>query len=116
MSTRTVSIDSRVFGELRGSKKSTSITKGKSSDSEKKSSSSSGVSSRSDLHELISKIESMKNLRQVPIKNLEKKKQQELQDLRSAAMLLRKGKNYGLVVDAIHKNFSQTNDLQPGTA
>lgn len=112
MSVRTAQISSRVFGDLRSSKKSSAFPKGKPAvDSVK----SGAITSRSDLQELINKIESMKNMKHVPIKNLEKKKQQELEDLKSAAMLLRKGKNYSLVVDAIKNNFATTNDIQPDT-
>jgi hypothetical protein len=58
----------------------------------------------------------MKNLKHVPIKNLEKKRQQELEDLKAASMLLRKGKGYKRVVDAISKNFaSSSGEIKAGT-
>lgn len=108
MSSRTVSLSSNAFSKSESQGKQ--VSKGKTGKTQ-----SSGVSSRSEIQEFVSKIESMGHLSHVPIKNLEKKKQLELHDLRSAANLLRKGKSYGLVVDAIKRTFGSKKNLQPAT-
>jgi hypothetical protein len=106
MATRTVSVSSRVFGEVKSKKKSTTIEKGKGSET---------ISSRSDIHKIVDEIKQMKSLKNVPLKNLDQKNQQKLADIRKAALLLRRGKNYDTIVDAIKTNYQSTNDVRPDT-
>lgn len=106
MASRTVSVSSRVFGELKSKKRSTTIEKGKGSDN---------ISSRSDIHRIVEEIKQMKSLKNVPLKNLDQKEQQKLNDLRKAALLLRRGKNYDTIVEAIRTNYQSTNDVRPDT-
>jgi hypothetical protein len=104
---RPISVSSAVFSSA-SSREEPPISKGK-----KKPGSTSG--SRSALQELVNKIESMGHMTHTPIKNLDKKKQEELTSLREAAMFLRKGKSYNLVVDAIKRTFGSETNIQPST-
>lgn len=108
MSTRTVSLSSRVFETTKAKKQSSVFTKGKSDEQ-------SSVSSTTSIQEIVEKVRSMKNYVHTPIKSLSSNKQKELEDLRKAASLLRKGKSYSSVVNVIKETFGDRDDIHPLT-